>query len=169
MNRCSEQDLICIDVTDAGNCLLMHQERLESPAVPMHELDKLVLTDDQRIPAKAAGHVALESFTIDQGQPAEPPRIPIPKRVVRAFFKRDDGVDVLRMFDDGPRQQEESGHAQFGNEIASLAAFFHLDDDTFALATDRSDAGSAVPIDRLAALADDVAPPHLNVGDAQSG
>ena len=60
MEAGSVQDLVCIDVADTGDSLLMQEQRFQATAPSFDQPDKLLRCDGQRVGPEPAGAESLK-------------------------------------------------------------------------------------------------------------
>ena len=60
----AKQDFIGVDVPDACNDLLVHEQRFESARTSLHDTEKLILGHRQRVASEPAGEVFLKALLI---------------------------------------------------------------------------------------------------------
>lgn len=62
----AKQNLVRIDIPDARNDLLMHQQGFEAPATALQHSDEFFPSDGQGVVPKPTGHIPIETSLIDQ-------------------------------------------------------------------------------------------------------
>ena len=156
----AEQDLVRVDVPDAGNHLLVHEEGLDAPAPSMHEVAKLVPRNGQGIAAEPARYELLKTRTVQQVQAPEAARIPIAEIRGLPAIQREDAMRVFLIAWGKRTEQQQAGHAQLGDEIARLAVALAGQGHAFPISLDSGDARAAIPRQRVNALPDNILAAH---------
>jgi hypothetical protein len=62
----TKQNLVRVDIPDARNDLLMHQQGFEAPAPTLQHPDEFFPSDGQRVVPEAPGHIPIKARLIDQ-------------------------------------------------------------------------------------------------------
>jgi hypothetical protein len=77
MQSSAKQNLVCIDIPDARNDLLMHQQGFEAPAPTLQHPGEFFPSDGQGVVPEAPSHIPIKALLIDQREASKPAGIPI--------------------------------------------------------------------------------------------
>lgn len=78
VKACPEEYFIGVDVSDAGNDLLMHQKRLQPTASFSQNSSKIRLRHEKRINPESASEISLKPRLVQQRKTTEATRVPVP-------------------------------------------------------------------------------------------
>jgi len=73
----SKENLIRVDVSDAGNDLLMHQKRLQPTASLSQNAHKIRLRHEKWVNPESASEISLKLRLVQQRKTSEPTRVPV--------------------------------------------------------------------------------------------
>jgi hypothetical protein len=74
----AKENLIRVNVPNPCDRLLMHEQRFQPASSALEEPMKILRGHRQGIVTESAGDVPIETFLVQQRQPAEPARVPVP-------------------------------------------------------------------------------------------
>lgn len=77
MESGTKENFVRVNIPNPGNHLLMHQQWFQPTTPGSYEMDKFIARHCERIDPKATGSIGIEPYPVEQGEPPEPPRIPI--------------------------------------------------------------------------------------------
>jgi hypothetical protein len=86
----------------------------------LHETDKFVARYRERIGPKAPSAVPVETCSIEQGKPSEPPRIPIAQLGFFAPYERHADMDMMRMFRLRCMKEKKACHTKLCDDISEF-------------------------------------------------
>jgi hypothetical protein len=129
----SKENLVRVDISDAGNDLLMHQQRLKAPSPASEDPHKFIRRDPQWITAESASNVLFETRLIQQREPPESARIPVLQFRLPSPCERQFHMHMLRVFGVHGAKEEKPCHAKLSDDVTMILLFFKPEHDALAV------------------------------------
>ncbi len=176
-NRCdrigmysdAKQNFVGVDIPDAGDGLLVHQQGLEPTPTASDNLVKSFCRDRQRIMPKTPVEIPFQPGLIEQRHATEAARIPVTQLLFPAAEKGQPHMNMLRVSGLSRWEQKQAGHAELGDDVAHLLVLGKSQRDALTIASHCLQPCAGVPAAGSISFAHDVgaADPQIRQRGAQ--
>lgn len=151
-----EEYLIGVDVSDAGNDLLMHQKRLQPTASFSQNSHKIRLRHEKGINPESAREISFKPRLVQQRKTTEATRVPVPQFPFTGTVEQQPDMHMLWMFRPRGLEQKEAGHPELRHYIAAGLFIHKFKGNALAESFDRLQTSALVPRQGGVAFSHDV-------------